>query len=77
MSQVSDAAMDAARWAHHQRGLPCLRLEVGALKEKTLGYLCAYFETLCAVSALLLDVNPFDQPGVEAYKKQMHQILNR
>lgn len=74
---LNQAASQAAQRAHADRGVPTIRLQVGILDAYSLGYVMAYFQTVCAVSALLLDVNPFNQPGVEAYKRHMGLILNR
>jgi len=58
-------------------GVPSLELHLRELSASSLGELFAFFETACAVSALLLGVNPFDQPGVEAYKKNLFALLGK
>ena len=77
ISEINQAAMLGTKVAHSDGGVPCLELQVRELNERTLGGLFAFFETACAVSALLLGVNPFDQPGVEAYKKNLFALLGK
>lgn len=73
LDELTNRAMDAAARAHHDRGLSCPRLKFGAFDPYHMGVMFAFFQTVCAVSALLLGVNPFDQPGVEAYKSYLRQ----
>jgi len=54
-----------------------MRIVLDRLDEYTLGYLFYFFEFACGVSGYLLGVNPFDQPGVEAYKKNMFALLGK
>lgn len=61
--------VNAARTAHSQGGIPVLNIGVPSYDEKGFGELIYFFEMACAISAKLQGVNPFDQPGVEAYKK--------
>jgi glucose-6-phosphate isomerase len=63
--------------AHVDGGVPNIHLEIPALDEYHLGGLLYFFEKACGVSGYLLGVNPFDQPGVEAYKKNMFALLNK
>ena len=63
--------------AHIDGGVPQLEIGVDAINEKTLGALFYFFEFACGVSAYLLGVNPFNQPGVEAYKKNMFALLRK
>ena len=63
--------------AHNDGGVPNILLEVSDRKERSLGYLIYFFELACAMSGYLLGVNPFDQPGVEAYKKNMFALLGK
>ena len=58
-------------------GVPNIILRCGALDADTLGQLIYFFEYACGLSGYLLDVNPFDQPGVEAYKKNMFALLGK
>ena len=58
-------------------GVPNMILEVEDVSEKSLGYLIYFFEKACAISGYLLGVNPFNQPGVESYKKNMFALLGK
>jgi glucose-6-phosphate isomerase len=72
---VDRTAMHATLKAHEDGGVPCLRMELPRIDARTIGYLLYFFEYACGVSAYALGVNPFDQPGVEAYKKNMKAML--
>lgn len=74
---VNGKAMQGTLLAHVDGGVPNILLEVKDRTAKTLGYLIYFFEKACAVSGYLLGVNPFDQPGVEAYKKNMFALLGK
>ena len=63
--------------AHHDGGVPVMRLVLPELSEFYVGELIYFFEYACALSGYVLDVNPFDQPGVEAYKKNMFALLGK
>ena len=63
--------------AHVDGGVPNLRIEIPKLNEYYLGQLLYFFEKACGISGYLLGVNPFDQPGVEAYKKNMFALLEK
>ena len=63
--------------AHVDGGVPNLKIEVPELTEYYLGQLIYFFEKACGISGYILEVNPFDQPGVEAYKKNMFALLNK
>lgn len=63
--------------AHVDGGVPNIRISIPSLNEYYLGQLIYFFEMACAVSGYILDVNPFDQPGVEAYKKNMFALLGK
>lgn len=65
----------AVQKAHVMGGIPVLDIRVGEFDEKGFGELIYFFELACAVSAKLFGVNPFDQPGVEAYKAELKQLL--
>ena len=73
---VNKASFAASR-AAHARTLPCPTLEIDRLDEEHLGRLFYFFMFSCYLSAELLGVNPFDQPGVEAYKELMFRTLGR
>jgi glucose-6-phosphate isomerase len=63
--------------AHHDGGVPVMRILLPELNEFYVGELIYFFEFACALSGYVLDVNPFDQPGVEAYKKNMFALLGK
>jgi glucose-6-phosphate isomerase len=63
--------------AHNDGNVPIITLTIPVLDEFYLGQLIYFFEIACAISGYILDVNPFDQPGVEAYKKNMFALLNK
>lgn len=77
MSVINQKAMKGTLIAHTQGGVPNILIELDALDEKHLGYLIYFFEKACAISGYLLGVNPFDQPGVESYKKNMFALLGK
>lgn len=77
IEEVNVAAMKSAMIAHSSRGVPCLGLKISRMDTYHLGQLIAFYETACSISALLLDVNPFDQPGVEAYKKNLFAMMGK
>ena len=69
--------MTATLLAHNDGGVPNILLELEDRSAYSLGYLIYFFEFACAISGYILGVNPFDQPGVEAYKKNMFAILGK
>ena len=77
MAEVNRKAFEGTILAHADGGTPTLVLRVPAMDEHTLGYLIYFFEKACAISGYLLGVNPFDQPGVESYKKNMFALLGK
>ncbi|MBR2453570.1 MAG: glucose-6-phosphate isomerase [Clostridia bacterium] len=76
-NEVNRTAMLATILAHTDGGVPNLVIEAEDRSAKTLGELIYFFELACAVSGYVLGVNPFDQPGVEAYKKNMFILLGK
>ena len=74
---VAEQAMRAVILAHVDGGVPNVRIEMPALSAKTAGYLIYFFEYVCGLSGYLLEVNPFNQPGVEAYKVNMYALLGK
>ncbi len=72
---VQEQAMRATVTAHSQDNVPNLIFRLGQADEWHLGYTMYFFEFACALSALLLNVNPFDQPGVQAYKDELTRLL--
>ena len=77
MSFVNEKAFEGTILAHCDGGVANLVLEVPQLNEAELGYLIYFFEKTCAVSGYTLGVNPFNQPGVESYKKNMFALLGK
>jgi glucose-6-phosphate isomerase len=77
LSWVNEQAMKGTAMAHRDGGVPVMRIVLDRLDEYTLGYLFYFFEFACGMSGYLLGVNPFDQPGVEAYKKNMFALLGK
>ena len=77
MDFIARQAMDGTLLAHVEGGVPNIVLRTDALDAATLGGLIYFFEYACGLSGYLLDVNPFDQPGVEAYKKNMFALLGK
>jgi glucose-6-phosphate isomerase len=74
---INDAAYRATALAHRTGGVPNLTIKLPKLDAFHLGYLLYFFEKACGVSGYLLGVNPFDQPGVEAYKVNMFTLLGK
>ena len=74
---IRDRATDGTLLAHTEGGVPNLIVEVEGRSADSLGQLIYFFEYACGLSGYLLDVNPFDQPGVEAYKKNMFALLGK
>ncbi len=77
ISEVNKMAEAGTRLAHEDGGVPVVRISIPKLDEHTLGSLIYFFEKACGISGYLLEVNPFDQPGVEAYKKNMFALLGK
>lgn len=77
MDFVNRKAFEGTILAHYDGGVPNLVLNVPGMTEFDLGYLFYFFEKACAISGYLLGVNPFDQPGVESYKKNMFALLGK
>ena len=74
---VNKMAMTGTMLAHVDGGVPNIKISVPNVSAYTYGYLAYFFELACGVSAYTLGVNPFDQPGVEAYKKNMFALLGK
>ena len=78
LSYVNQMAYQGTLKAHQEDGgVPCNIITIEKLDAKTLGYLFYFFMRTCAMSAYLLDINPFNQPGVEIYKKNMFHLLGK
>ncbi len=77
ISEVNRMAELGVQLAHVDGGVPNLRIEIPHIDAHTVGGLLYFFEKACGISGYLLGVNPFDQPGVEAYKKNMFALLDK
>ena len=77
LDYVNKKAMEATIEAHVSGDVPNIVITMNQLDEENLGQLIYFFELACAMSGRLLGVNPFDQPGVEAYKKNMFRLLGK
>ena len=77
MAFVAEQAMRGTILAHVDGGVPNILISVPARDERCLGALIYFFEFACGLSGYLLEVNPFDQPGVEAYKNNMYALLGK
>ena len=77
ISEVNHKAELGTVLAHEDGGVPNIRIVIPEISANVLGELIYFFEMACAVSGYMLDVNPFDQPGVEAYKKNMFALLGK
>jgi glucose-6-phosphate isomerase len=77
MEYVNQKAAEGTRMAHIDGGVPNLIIRIPQATPYYLGQLFYFFEKACAISGYLLGVNPFDQPGVEAYKKNMFRLLGK
>ena len=77
MSYINEKAMQATKAAHISGGVPVTEIRLPEISEQTLGALIYFFEFACGVSGYLSGVNPFNQPGVEAYKKNMFRLLGK
>jgi glucose-6-phosphate isomerase len=77
LDDIRARAMEATLLAHTEGGVPNLIVEADGKTPEGLGQLIYFFEYACGLSGYLLDVNPFDQPGVEAYKRNMFALLGK
>lgn len=77
LGYVNSKAMEGTILAHVSGNVPNIKIEIDELKEETMGELIYFFEKACAMSGNLLGVNPFNQPGVEDYKRNMFQLLEK
>ena len=77
LDYVNKTAMMATLIAHNDGGVPNVMLELEDRSAYSFGYMVYFFELACAISGYMLGVNPFDQPGVEAYKKNMFALLGK
>ena len=77
LDYINKKAMEGTMKAHIDGGVPNIIIEVPKIDEYYLGYLFYFFMKVCGMSGYILDVNPFNQPGVEAYKNNMFQLLGK
>ncbi len=77
ISEVNRMAELGVQLAHVDGGVPNIRIEIPRIDAEAIGALLYFFEKACGISGYLLGVNPFDQPGVEAYKKNMFALLEK
>ena len=77
VDHVNKMAEIGTRLAHIDGGVPNLRIEIGEISEYNLGQLIYFFEIACGISGYMLGVNPFNQPGVEDYKRNMFALLEK
>ena len=77
LSEVNHSAESGTILAHNDGNVPIINISIPTLDEFYIGQMIYFFEMACAISGYILDVNPFDQPGVEAYKKNMFALLNK
>ena len=77
LDYINQKACEATKAAHKDGGVPVLEIKMPSLDERSLGGLIYFFEMSCALSGFVLGVNPFNQPGVEAYKNNMFKLLEK
>ena len=77
LEYVNQKAFEGTLLAHHDGGVPNLVLKIPELNPYYFGKLVYFFEKACGISGYLMGINPFDQPGVEAYKKNMFALLGK
>lgn len=77
VNDVNAVALEATMKAHNDGGVPEIKLSLNEISEYSLGYLFYFFEKACGISGYTLGVNPFNQPGVEAYKTNMFEMLGK
>ena len=75
--EINEKALQGTLQAHHEGGVPSMILTLPKIDAYYFGYLIYFFMKACGISGYLLGVNPFDQPGVEAYKKNMFRLLGK
>lgn len=77
VAEINSKAAKATMLAHYEGNVPVIEISIPEMNEFNLGSLMYFFEFACAISGYLLDVNPFNQPGVEAYKLNMFALLGK
>ena len=76
VADINEAMIGGVVSAHKEAGIPIAEVHIPKLDTYNFGQLIYFLETTCAITAMLSGVNPFDQPGVEAYKREMHRLLD-
>lgn len=77
LNEINHKAEIGTSMAHIDGNVPQIRISIDKLNEENIGELLYFFEFACALSGYFLGVNPFDQPGVEAYKNNMFKLLGK
>lgn len=77
MAFVNEMALKGTMLAHEEGGVPCMKISLKDQSEYSLGELFYFYEFTCGISGYMLGINPFDQPGVESYKKNMFALLGK
>ena len=77
MQFVNDKAFEGTLLAHHDGGVPNMIINIPEMTPYYFGQMVFFFEKACGIGGYLLGVNPFNQPGVEAYKKNMFALLGK
>jgi len=77
MNAVNEAAVNGVIAAHRKAKIPIIRIDIPEMTEYYFGQMVYFFEKTCAITGYMMDVNPFDQPGVESYKEEMRKELLR
>ena len=77
LDYVNKKAMEGTIKAHVSGNVPNIEIAIDKLDEENMGELIYFFEKACAMSGMILGVNPFNQPGVEEYKKNMFKLLKK
>ncbi|MBN2071895.1 MAG: glucose-6-phosphate isomerase [Candidatus Krumholzibacteriota bacterium] len=77
LGEINRKAFEGTRAAHISGGLPVLTLQIPSITPDAIGNLFVFFELVVAITGRLIDVNPFDQPGVEEYKSRMFKLLGK
>ncbi len=77
LSDINHKAEEGVRMAHVDGGVPNIRIELSRIDARNIGALLYFFEKACGISGYMLGVNPFDQPGVEDYKRNMFKLLGK
>ncbi len=77
LTEINRAALEATKAAHIRGGVPCIELRLERISEESFGALVYFLEFACGLSGYMGGVNPFDQPGVEEYKRNMFRLLGK